>query len=173
MKKYMWTWVFCIGILVSCYGAIFALTPLNTVVPGGYIWISLAALSIFFNDGATIKLLPSYTCSTIAGLIWGFIGVTGVGFMISSGLNPTIATCITLFILPFSVLGAHVILLEKTWFNKVTIIFVTLSIVFSQPVTNIIYVGLATFGGFLLGLAITAVGGILEKRMLPAKITEQ
>lgn len=173
MKKFMWTWTFCIGIIVSIFGAIFALTPLNTVVPGGYIWISLAALSIYFNDGATIKLLPSYVCSTIAGLIWGFLGVTGVGLMISSGLNPTLATCITLFILPFSVLGTHVILLENTWFDKVTIIFVTLSIVFSQPVTNIIYVGFAIFGGFLLGLAITTVGKILETKMLPAKIAEQ
>lgn len=172
MKKLMWTWALCTAVLAAIYGAIFAYTPLNTVVPGGYLWISLGALAVYFCDGAAVKLLPNYTFSALAGLIWGSLGVTGIGLMIGLGLSATLATCIGLFVLTLIVVGLHIILLEKTWFNKSSMVFATLAFVFSQGGTNIIYIGLSIFGGFLLGVAISTVQAFLETKMLTLTITE-
>lgn len=168
----MWTWAFCTAVLAAIYGAVFAYTPLNTVVQGGYLWISLGALAVYFCDGAAAKLLPNYTFSTLAGLIWGFLGITAVGLMINSGLSATVATCITLFVLTLIVVGLHIILLEKTWFNKSTMVFATLAFVFSQGGTNIIYIGFSILGGFLLGVAISTTQAFLETKMLVSSIAE-
>ncbi|WP_026393924.1 DUF1097 family protein [Acetobacterium malicum] len=166
MKKYMWTWAICMAALAAIYGLIYSFTPLNTIVPGGYLWISLGALAVYFCEGAEIKLLPNYTASTVAGLVWGFLGITAVGLMIGLGLSPTLSTCVVLFFVTLMVVGFHIILLEKSWFNKAPMVFATLAFVFSQGGQNILYIAFSVMGGFLLGIAISTTGAFLNKKML-------
>lgn len=167
MKKFMFTWTICIGILVSLYGFIYSFTSMNSIIPGGYLWISLASLGVYFCEKADIKLLPNYIVSSLAGLFWGFAGITAVGYFMARGLNATIIICSVLLVVTVCVILIHMILLEKTWLNKTPMIFVTLAFIFSQNGQNIFYIAFSIIGGFLLGAAISFIGSFLAKKMVP------
>ncbi len=166
MKKFMWIWAICIGILTSLYGLIYSFTPMNSVIPGGYLWISLATLAVYFCEGANVKLFVNYACSSLAGLVWGVLGVMAVGYIASLGFGATVAVCAILFIAAFGVVAIHMILLEKTWLNKTSMIFATLAFVFSQNGQNIWQIALSMLGGFILGMAISGMGAFLRKKII-------
>lgn len=168
MKKYMWSFSIWMAVTTAIYSLIYLLSPL-----GGYglMWMTFVALPIFFTAGAKPKEIPNYLCSMAAGLVWGVINLEFIGLLTGLGLSGALANAADLLILTIVSVGLHLAHLDRTWFNKVPMIFGGLAMTFSQGGKNLPVIAITLACGILLA-AVYGIGGKwLENKLLPKEQT--
>jgi hypothetical protein len=148
-KKDLFIFSAWIGIWAGIYCIIYAVLPWPA---SGLIWMTFAVLPIYFLDGAKPNEFVNYICSMVAGVAWAWLYLYCIGRLVTAGLSAGLATGVVVGILTIVVCAVHLAILNKTWLNKVPIIFAGLAMTFSQGGKNYSTIILTCAAGLFLAL---------------------
>lgn len=147
-KKGLFKWSIWIGLVTAIYCLIYV--SISPLASKGVVWCTFVALPIFFTSGAQKNEIPNYIISCIVGVIWGWVFVYVLTWSASyipfDNVN-NMVVCGTLTIICCAI---HFCLTEKTFANKVNMMFGAIACTLSQGGSNLIPIMITMIGGILL-----------------------
>lgn len=138
------------GIWGGLYVFLYSVSPLASY---GVMYATYIAFPIYFNGGAKKEEFFNYACSSVLGVVWGLIFLQGIEFFSSLGLSSALAQAVTVCVVTIICAAIHLILLDKTVFNKLPAIFGAVAATFSTGGTKIVPLIIT----LLLGVVLTYV----------------
>ncbi len=124
------------GIAIFCFlwAVIFGFDPLhpeNMSRLFNLLWTAFAGLGLVVAYQGSFKELPHMFCSAAVGPFYGVFFFSLLGLCMNSGLSPLVSFTICAVVVTYVLTLLHVVLLEKTWFNKVAMTLGTYGIWFA------------------------------------------
>ncbi|SMC57895.1 DUF1097 domain-containing protein [Papillibacter cinnamivorans] len=159
-KRYLWWWTVWIGLASGLFCIIYANLP---IMKHNIMWMAFVALPIYFGVGAPLKKFPHFFFSMLSGVAWGMVMLFFIGKMMGAGFTAPVSMFVVVGICTTLCVGLHMILLGNTVFGVVPMIFGGLSMTFCAGGQNLIGVIGSLTGGFLLGVAISEGGRLMQK----------
>lgn len=138
------------GVLGGIYVFFYCISPLASY---GVMYATYIAFPIYFNGGAKKEEFFNYTFSSILGVVWGIIFLKGIEILSSLGVSSELSQALTVCILTIVCASLHLIILDKTFFNKLPAIFGAIAATFSTGGEKAVPIMITLFLGVVLAYA--------------------
>ncbi|WP_438790297.1 DUF1097 domain-containing protein [Enterococcus sp. DIV0756] len=116
------------GVLGGIYVFLYCISPLASY---GVMYATYIAFPIYFNGGAKKDEFFNYAFSSILGVLWGIVFLQGIEILSSLGISSELSQALAVCILTTICASLHLIILDRTFFNKLPAIFGAIAATFS------------------------------------------
>ena len=159
-KQQLFAWSIWIGVTVGVFSFAYCYTP---IVQLNILFMAFISVPLFLSVGATRQLFPNYFCSAAAGVVWGLIYLFFINKMIAAGYTAPSALLVVVGVCTILCCALHMIVLGKTWFNTVPMIFGALAATFADGGQHPMAVFSILAAGLILALVISEGGSFIRK----------
>ena len=156
MKSYLFKTSLVLAVLVATSLVLIMHSPFPTMLSVFFIGLGLT-----FATGPEPKKTPNFIASLLAGIVWVLLYFQLDGFLHTLGMHPDLAFWLGIFILVILSAPLHLIVLQKTWFNQLPLVYGAVTCVFMEgpeQVPGIIF-------ALCLGVAVAVAAGPIAERL--------
>lgn len=156
MKYYLLKTSIVLAVLVATALVIVMHSPFPAMLSVFFIGLGLT-----FAAGPSPKQTPNFIASLLAGSIWALLYFQLDGFLHTFGMNADLAFWLGIFIFVLCSAPLHLIVLQKTWFNQLPLVYGAVTCVFIEGPGQILGVILI----LTLGVIVAVVSGPIAERL--------